>query len=39
MVQSGVPLYPLQVSQLLYPHLCPKVGGYEHGVETATFQQ
>ena len=37
-VQSGAPLYPLQAGQLLYPQLCPEVGGSEHGVETATFQ-
>ena len=33
------PLYPLQDGQLLYPQLCSKVGGSEHGVETSTFLQ
>ena len=31
MVQSRAPLYPLQDGQLLYPQLCPEVGGSKHG--------
>ena len=38
-MQYGAPLYPLQDGQLLYPQLCPEVGGSEYEAEDATYQK